>query len=778
MRDQIVTFTGLDTEASPTARPSGLLQVDQNLQHDQEGVLRVRRGCTKASGQTALSLPVRATGGFDPGTKSFVEVRASGLGSSAGAMASGATTLYSSVSQNKRPRLAVHNRRIYLVDGWRPMQRWNGIAAASVAAGITGPSQVPGDWAPTPTTASGNCTTGTHKFRYRYLDSSTGYVSEPSNEYSTSVVAGISNQLTFAISTSGSGNMIRSTDTKVDKIVVEMTTSGGATFHKAAEVLQTASSVVVSIPDVTLATAGRLPWPGTISAQTGIHLPPPTMSGILSFRNRLWLYGSPVHAEGTVAVTNNSTTLTGTGTDWTAVIAKPTTSDFSNRVVWRFKVAGDAVDYEINTRASATSAALVAPYAGSTLSGLSYSIYTRDNNIYFSEPGFPESFPALNYIEGPPSGPITSLTPHQNALLMTSLSGMSRFVWSDSPALDGVRRTIPTDRGGLSPDVVLNVEETVYGLDRRGMWAFRGEQPVAVSRPIESLVQRINFAVEAKFTAVWQPKLRAIRWWVALDSATEPHHFFQFDVDRQVWSTGYRDFAVTAGSLVPTSGGLKTLIGDENGYDWYDDEGTTDGCDGAAAAQGKITGSPTTTSVPLSVVLPTSPSLAGAYAYSEELGESRLIASNTASTLTVAAFSRAPSVDTRIHLGRVNALAKTKIFRAPHGKKHVGRVAYIYFVPLSEVTGVVRRLRARCYRDFSSSRETFPNGVNVSLAGVDHEDGGDWLVDLTHSDGVVHFPLAAEAVHSVEIELEVTDASVPVKILGLSIDGVDMEPLT
>jgi len=251
------------------------------------------------------------------------------------------------------------------------------------------------------------------------------------------------------------------------------------------------------------------------------------MKGVLSFRGRLWLYGSPVHAEGTMAVTNASATLTGTGTDLTAVIAKPTASSFANRQVWRLKIAGDAVDYEINTQASATSAALTAPYAGSTASGLAYSIYTRDNNIYFSEPGFPEAFPALNYIEGPSSGPITSLTPHASALLMTSLNGMARFVWSDSPATDGVRRTIPTDRGAVCPDVVVNVEETVYGLDRRGVWAFRGESPVAVSREIESLVQRINFAVEEKFTAVWCPKLRAVRWWVALDSDTEPHHFFQ-----------------------------------------------------------------------------------------------------------------------------------------------------------------------------------------------------------------------------------------------------------
>ena len=67
---------------------------------------------------------------------------------------------------------------------------------------------------------------------------------------------------------------------------------------------------------------------------------------------------------------------------------------------------------------------------------------------------------------------------------------------------------------------MLNVEETVYGLDRRGMWSYRGETPNAISRPIDTLVARINFAVESKFTAVWHPASRVVRWWVALDAAT------------------------------------------------------------------------------------------------------------------------------------------------------------------------------------------------------------------------------------------------------------------
>ena len=776
MREQVVTFTGLDTEQSKVARDPSLLTVDQNLQHDQLGVLRVRGGCTKASGQTALALPVRAVAGFDPGNGAFVEARAT-HGATAGVIASAGTTLYSALSQNKRPRACLHGRRLYVADGWRDLQRWDGIAAATVSAGIVGPSQVPGAWAPTPTTAAGSLTTGSHKFRYRYLDSSTGYVSEPSNEYVAVVAAG-SQQLTFAISTSGSGNMIRSTDTKVDRIVIEATLTGGAVFYKAAEGLQSASSLAVSIADVTLATQS-LPWPGARAENIGTHLPPPIASIVLSFRGRLWLAGQRVHTEGTVAVTNASATITGTGSDWSAALAKPTAASFSNRVTRLFQVVGDAVAYEINTQASTTSAALTGTYAGSTASGLSYRIFTRDRSVFYSEPGFPESFPALNYVQGPDSGPLTALVPHTNALIFCSLNGLERFVWTTDPNQDGVKRTIPTTRGAVCQEVVLNVEEVVYGLDRRGMWSFTGESPRAISRPIETLVQRINFAQESKFTAVWHPKIRQIRWWVALDADTEPHHFLAYDVDRETWSSGQRDFATTAGALVPTTSGSKVLIGDENGYDWYDDEATTDGADGASVAQGLVAGAPTTTSIPLTgTTLPTSPSLAGTYAYSEELGVSRLISSNTSSTLTTAAFPSAPTVGTRIHLGRVNAEAKTKAFRAKNGMDVAGRTLRIHYEPLAAVTGAVRRLRVRYYRDWSSTQVALDAGPYSKPGnGVFDAASGDWLVDLTEPTGRATIPLGSGSASVVEIEVEVTDSSVPVKILGLAVDGLDLEPV-
>jgi hypothetical protein len=191
-----------------------------------------------------------------------------------------------------------------------------------------------------------------------------------------------------------------------------------------------------------------------------------------------------------------------------------------------------------------------------------------------------------------------------------------------------------------------------------------------------------------------------------------------------------------------------------------------------------VTGAPTTTSIPLLVTLPTSPSLAGTYAYSEELGESRLISANTSSTLTTAAFTTAPTVGTRIHLGRVNAEAKTKAFRAKNGMDVAGRSLRIHYEPLAVVAGAERRLRVRFYRDWSStqvpqSAGPYAKPPNCTLDAAT----GDWLVDLTEPTGRATVPIGSGSASVVEIEIEITDSSVPVKILGLSVEGVDLEPV-
>lgn len=793
MREQIVTFQGLDTEASPTERPGALLQVATNVRLDQQGVIQPRRGYT-FSAAVAVQQDIVACAGFVTGEGGYAAAictYSTTSGTNYLATAAG-TSLYNTVSRSKRAKLCVHNKRLYMVDGWRPMQRWDGIATASVAAGITGPSTAAGAWAPTPTTAAGNCTAGSHKFRYRYLDSTTGYVSEPSNEYVATVVAG-SQQLTFAINTSGSGNIIRSSDTKVDKVVVEMTLAGGTRFYKAAEGIQSASTIVVSVSDVTLANQPP-PWPDTGTLDAGVHYPPPIASGIYSFRGRIWLYGQVVHSVGTVTTSNGSASVTGSSTDFTAACALPSAPIGTNRVVRRFRVSGDARDYEVASTGGATSLTLSSTYAGTGGSGQSYSIYSNDRSIFYSAPGYPEAFPPFNYILGPESGPITGMIGHQNALMLFSENGMERFVWTNDPGADGVKRTVPTTRGLVSSNCVVNVEEVLYGLDALGFWRYDGEVPVQISREIETIVQRINWPYAATFHACFYPKSRAIRWWVALDSDTKPYHYVQYDMDRRSWTMGDRGNStygpgMASTALIPTSDGIRVLGGTNAlpvaayGVVLYDDEGDTDGFSGASGAeQATIASGTTTTRLYLTFgtgTIPATPQR-GTPVYVEGYGlrtvESWLAAS---SYIDVAALGSVPAVGTRVHLGYIPVEFKTKEFRAPKNMKHAGRYLHVHYVPVTVETGEVSRIRVRVYRDFSSTQVDYESGLYASLAGVTFDaDSGDWFVDMTHADGVVKIPLAAGTAQVTSVEIEQLDAGAPFKILGLSIDGVDLEAVT
>jgi hypothetical protein len=72
------------------------------------------------------------------------------------------------------------------------------------------------------------------------------------------------------------------------------------------------------------------------------------------------------YSTGTIAVTNNSATITGTGTNWTAGV-NPTVLPGSYIII-------NGQEYEISAVNSTTSLTLLQPYQGVTASGLTYKI--------------------------------------------------------------------------------------------------------------------------------------------------------------------------------------------------------------------------------------------------------------------------------------------------------------------------------------------------------------------------------------------------------------------
>jgi hypothetical protein len=692
-------------------------------------------------------------------------------------------TIYSAILASKRPTLCAHARRAYLCDGFTEPQVWDGVSAAMENAGIAGPSRESTGWTPAPTSAAGtnDVTAGTHLVRYRYQDSRTGFVSDPSNTYS--LVADGASKYTFPIDTATATNILRSSTNRVDRIVVEMTLAGGATFFVAAIAAEAATSVEVDISDRQLV-AKRLPW-----SDDG-HLMPPITAHVFSYRGRLWFYGQVPENTGTVAVTNGSATVTGTGTAWGtgALGANNAASQRSRRIL---RVASDALPAEIRVGVSSTQLTLTEVYPGTTLSGLAYVIYSLEGSrIWYSQAGFPESVPLQNFVDGPALEPTRAAIGVLNGILLMGLSTTSYYRYTDNPALDGSLRQVSADRGSTGHHVTLNVDEVVYTLDRRGFTSWSGDAPVAISRPIETVVARINFAVENTFHAACYPRSREIRWCVALDSDTTPGHYVAWNVQRRTWSMGTLEVVSRASALVQTASATKVVTGDANGHVWLDDVGTTGGSD--SNPRGLATAAATTTVIPFSNIttLPTTGAgLTGVTAYFERLNETRVVSANTASQVTVSvAFSSAPRAGDVIWLGRVKALLKTKAFvLGEPTSKHRGRFVHVWFVPQTSQ----RFARVRIYRDWSTTAMSFStahwrrdsNNAPRSTIYPDPDDAGaqgdstDWRIDLSDPAGVVRLPLGDETVRVTTVEIEVFQADCRVELLGVTIDAEPRESL-
>jgi len=680
--------------------------------------------------------------------------------------------IYSAIPASKRPTLAAHGRKAYLTDGQLKPQVWDGMGATMGDAGIVGPSREVGAWAPAPPTiaAGPGVTVGTHLYRYRYKDSRTGYVSNPSNVFSFTWTFSAFDG-TFPVSTTGATNVIRSTDPKADTLVLESTLAGGTVFFVCSEQPMTSGTVAVTGSDRVLVSK-LLPWP-----DDG-HLPPPVTAHAFSYRGRMWYYGQVVHNTGTVA-TNGTTAVVGTSTAWsTSMGTNPVGPSQRTRRMIRF--GSDATAYEIASVTDATNLVL-AVARPITASGVAYVIYSLEQSrLWFSLAGYPEAVPLENFVDGPNLEPTRSAIGVLNGILLCGLSTMSYYRYTTTPAEDGSLRQASWDRGSVGHHVTLNVDEVVYTLDRRGMTSWSGDAPIPISRPIESTVARINYVVENTFHACYYPRSREVRWYVALDADTTPGHYLAWNVQRRTWSIGELEVKITSSALVQTVTGTRPLVGDANGHVWLDDAGTTGGSD--ANPRGTAATGCTTTVIDFSdlAALPaTGVGLTGVTLYFERLNETRVISANTATQATVSvAFSSAPLVGDVLWLGRIKAKLKTKAFVFDAKEKHKGRFVHVWFTPLA----VQRFARVRVYRDWQTTAMSWseaqwrrsgtpPRGTLYPDPADALGGGTDWRIDLSLADGVARIPLGDESVRVTEVEVEVFQADSRVNLLGVTVDA-------
>jgi hypothetical protein len=185
-------------------------------------------------------------------------------------------------------RFAVSNGKLYYSDTSGNLV-FDTATATGRAVGITAPVAVIGNG--TVTAAAGALTVGQHLYRYRYLNSTTGYVSDPSPAISKTMVE--LDKIAFSVGAAAT-DIITSATTGVDKILVEATTAAGATFYVAATVNNTAGTANVTLADSILSvqTASSVVYGD--DGQT----PMPNFSLITDHRSRIFGYEAATNLLG------------------------------------------------------------------------------------------------------------------------------------------------------------------------------------------------------------------------------------------------------------------------------------------------------------------------------------------------------------------------------------------------------------------------------------------------------------------------------------------------
>lgn len=412
---------------------------------------------------------------------------------------------------------------ILVATGLNSMLRWNGLTQQAEPAGIIAPTT-----APALAGAGSGPITGAYVAFVRFLDAD-GNVSDlsPASSQVSINAAGQVNYTSVAVPTQAKAvrkQILRNTAGQLTTFFVDVDTSAVAvtSFSSTKTDAQLNSSTAVPLLDST----------GNPVANT--HAPPPNDKAFLaSHISRMWAAGEVVYSEGSCAVTKNSATVTGAGTEWTAEMA-----------VRFLYVDGATQAYEIESvDVGNQTLTLIDPYTDDTNLFAAYSIKpapAQSSLVCYSEAGQPESWPATNALSLPEdSDVVTGLMPYQSFLYVLKRQHIYRISAQSDPAVDGFI-FLSLGRGCVNHRCWVIAEDQAYLMDELGAYRFTGGNTAEViSTQIQDFFRRqaswINWQASRFFHASWSPMEETIRWFVALRSDYLPRHALCFAYKLNYW---------------------------------------------------------------------------------------------------------------------------------------------------------------------------------------------------------------------------------------------------
>lgn len=329
--------------------------------------------------------------------------------------------------------------------------------------------------------------------------------------------------------------------------------------------------------------------------------PPAHKAVIANHLGRMFAAVDAVYDEGSIQVTNGSTTINLTGGHFL--------NGMSGRALY---VTGASQVYTIASLQSnlispgQTQAFLTIPYADATDQYTTYAIRPQPSErrlIYFSRANLPESWPSTNSIAVQEDGDdITGLMPFGSFLYILERKHVYRFTFQTDPISDGFIY-LTLNRGCLNQRCWITVEGTAYMLDDQGVHAYKGARDSdPISSPIQDLFRfsdspyRVNWAAQKWFHAVHFSSQEVIRWFVALAGSYLPYHAICYNYRQNRW--WIEEWATQiGGSVLGRLGKTQKLpqvyLGTSAARPVAMWQGTLDGPDpNAGTVRGPVTGTP------------------------------------------------------------------------------------------------------------------------------------------------------------------------------------------
>jgi hypothetical protein len=321
--------------------------------------------------------------------------------------------------------------------------------------------------------------------------------------------------------------------------------------------------------------------------------------------------------------------------------------------------------------------------------------------------------------------------------------------------------------------VVKPDSDTLLAWGSNGVWIVAGGRPTQISGPIDDDWRAIiNYSQTSLIHGWYAPETGEVKWAFAEGSSSLLTRVLVYDMAGRRWRIDKYRIGLDGSTVVDDANGrIRSCVSDATNDMTYYEGGKTDGVPTTLAGQGKLTVGTggTTTTTPVAESLPTGAkgaSLAGLSLYAPTLGETVIIASNTADTITHAAFSAALTNGLECFVGSIPVDVSIGWWAGQDQSiEKVPEKVLLYAIPSSAATVA----NVFLYRDFSASPfsrpamagRTYPKGVSRLASGT------GLAVDLSVSDGYIEIPVGATAAKVFRVRITCDDPSGEFTILDV-----------